>query len=95
MYVARTCRACIISLLGVVLADTKYMIYNIHTTPSRLIIHALQVLATYMLQCHKSTLLRATMGIFVRTNFVSPSEFECNPNALIFSPIGHELSELH
>jgi hypothetical protein len=94
MYVARTCRACIISLLGVVLTDTKYMVYSTHTTLSRLIIHALQVLATYMPQYNKSILPRAKMGIFVCNNFVSPSEFECDPNTLIFSPIGHELSEL-
>ena len=35
------------------------------------------------------------MGISVRTKFSSPSEFECDSNALIFNPIGHELSELH
>ena len=93
MYVARTCRACIISLLGVVLTDTKYMVYSTHTTPSRLIIHALQVLATYMPQYHKSILSREKMGIFVHTNFVSPSEFECDSNALMFSPIGHESSK--
>src|ERR1700735_1415094 len=92
MYVARTCRACIISLLGVVWKDTKYMIYNTHTTPSRLIIHALQVLATYMPPYHKSILPREKMDIFVCNNFALPSEFECDPKVLIFSPIGHELS---
>ena len=35
------------------------------------------------------------MGISVRTKFASPSEFKCDSNALIFNPIGHELSELH
>ena len=91
MYVARTCRAGIISLLGLVCI--MYLV-SAKTAPSRLIIHALQVLATYMPQCHKSILLRATIGIFVRTNFVSPSKFECDPNAPIFGPIGLELSEL-
>ena len=85
----------VLNIITVVLADTKYMIYNTHTTPSRLIIHALQVLATYMPQYHKSILLRATIGIFVRTNFASPSEFECDPNVPIFSTIGFELSKLH
>ena len=65
------------------------------TTASRLIIHAMQVLATYMPQYHKSIPLRATMGISVHTNFSSPSEFECDPNAPNFSLIGLELSELH
>ena len=84
----------VLNIVTVVLADTKYMIYNTHTTPRRLIIHALQVLATYMPQYHKSILPREKMGIFVCNNFASPSEFKCDPNALIFSPIRHELSEL-
>ena len=93
MYVARTCRVCIINLLGVVwqILNTQCIT---HTTPSRLIIHALHVLATYMPQYHKSILSREKMGIFVHTNFASPSEFECDPNALILRPIGHKLSEL-
>jgi hypothetical protein len=33
-------------------------------------------------------------GIFVRTKVVSPSKFECDFNTLIFTTIGHELSEL-
>ena len=35
------------------------------------------------------------MGIFVRTKFSSSSEFKCNSNALIFSLIRCQLSELH
>ena len=34
------------------------------------------------------------MGILFRTKFASPSECKCNSNALIFSLIGHESSEL-
>ena len=34
------------------------------------------------------------MDIFVRTKVASPSEFKCNSNELIFSPIRHELGEL-
>jgi hypothetical protein len=34
------------------------------------------------------------MGIFVRIMFLSPSEFKCDSNTQIFSPIGHDLSEL-
>ena len=34
------------------------------------------------------------MGIFFRIMFLSPSEFKCDSNTQIFSPIGHELSEL-
>jgi len=34
------------------------------------------------------------MNIFVHTKVASPSEFKCNSNELIFSPIGHELGEL-
>jgi len=48
-----------------------------------------------MPQYHKSILPRAKMGIFVRTKSVSPSEFKCDSNALIFSVIGHELSECY
>ena len=35
------------------------------------------------------------MGIFVRTKFSSSSEFKCDSNALIFSLIRCQLSELH
>ena len=86
--------ACIISLLGVVCV-IYHVFVSAKTTPSRLIIHTMQVLATYMPQYHKSILLRATMGLFIHTNFTSPSKFECDPNMPIFSPIGLELSELH
>ena len=34
------------------------------------------------------------MGSFVRIMFLSPSEFKCDSNTQIFSPIGHDLSEL-
>jgi hypothetical protein len=34
------------------------------------------------------------MGIFVRTKFSSPSEFKCNSNTSIFSPIRCELRKL-
>jgi len=34
------------------------------------------------------------MDIFVHTKVASPSEFKCDSNELIFSPIGHELGEL-
>ena len=77
------------------LADIEYMICNTPTTPSRPIIHALQLLATCMPKYHKSILQRVKMGIFVHIKFVSPSESKCDSNALIFNPIGHELSELH
>src|ERR1700691_3593347 len=94
MVLWHVCRASITSLLGVVCV-IYHVFVSAKTTPSRLIIHAMQVLATYMPQYHKSILLRATMGIFVHTNFVSSSEFKCNPNMPIFSPIGLEMSELH
>ena len=35
------------------------------------------------------------MHISIRTKIASPSEFKSDSNALIFSLIGHELSELH
>ena len=84
-----------LKIILVVLADTKYVICNTPTTPSRPIIHALQLLATCLPKYHKSILQRVKMGIFVRIKFASPSEFECDSNPLIFNPIGHELSELH
>ena len=71
------------------------MICNTPTIPSMPIIHALQVLATYMPQYHKSILPRVKMGIFVRNKFSSPSEFKCDSNALIFSSNGRILSEIH
>ena len=84
-----------LKIIHIVLADTKYVICNTPTTPSRPIIHALQLLATCLPKYHKSILQRVKMGIFVRTKFASPLEFECDSNALIVNPIGHELSELH
>ena len=48
--------------------------------------------------CHNtinlSILARTKMHIFVYTKVASSSEFKCKSNALIFSLIGHELSEL-
>ena len=77
------------------LTDTEYMICNTPTVPSRPIIHALQLLATCMPKYHKSILQRVKLDIFVCIKFVSPSESECDSNAPIFNPIGHELTELH
>src|ERR1700683_1791434 len=71
------------------------MIYNTSMMPSMPMIHALQILATYRLQYHKYILPRAKMHISIRTKIASPSEFKSDSNALIFSLIGHELSELH
>ena len=85
----------VLKIIPVVLEDTKYVIYNTPTTPSRPIIHALQLLDTCLPKYHKSILQRIKMGIFICTKFASPSEFECDSNALIFNPIGPELSELH
>src|ERR1700733_9467645 len=81
----------VLKIITVALQDTKYMIYDTSTTPSRPIIHALQVLATCMPQYHKSILPGEKMGIFIHTKFVSSSEFECNSNALIFSSNAHVL----
>ena len=83
-----------LKIITIAFADTKYMICNTPTTPSGPIIHALQVLAKYMPQYHKSILPRAKMGIFICTKIASPSEFECDSHMLIFSPIGHELNDL-
>jgi hypothetical protein len=85
----------VLKIIPVVLADTKYIICNTPTTPSRPVIHALQLLATCMPKYHKPILQRVKMGIFVHTMSALPSKFECNPNALIFDPVRHELSELH
>ena len=84
----------VLKIITVALEDTRYMICNTLTTPSRPSTHALQVLATYMPQYHKTILPRVKMDIFVHTKIASPSEFQCDSNALIFSPIGHGLSEL-
>src|ERR1700720_4565561 len=37
----------------------------------------------------------AKMDIFICTKVALPSEFKCDSNELIFSPIGHNLGELH
>src|ERR1700683_4691251 len=84
----------VLKIITIAFADTKYMICNTPTAPSGPTIHALQVLAKYMPQYHKSILLREKMGIFIRTKIVLPSEFECDSNAPISGPIGHELNEL-
>ena len=81
--------------ITVALGNTKYMIYNTSMMPSMPMIHALQILATCRLQYHKYILPRAKMHISIRTKIASPSEFKSDSNALIFSLIGHELSELH
>ena len=88
---------CIVGLktITVALGNTKYMIYNTSMMPSMPMIHALQILATCRLQYHKYILPRAKMHISIRTKIASPSEFKSDSNALIFSLIGHELSELH
>jgi len=44
---------------------------------------------------HESIPPRAKMGIFVHTKFTPSSEFKRDSNALIFSLIGGQLSELH
>ena len=80
--------------ITVALANTKCVICNTPITPSGPMIHALQILATYMPQYHKSILPREKMNIFAYTKVGSPPEFKCDSNALIFSPIGRELSEL-
>ena len=84
-----------LKIIPVGLADTKYMICNTPTISNRPIIHALQLLATCIPKYHKCILQRVKMGIFVHIKFMSPSEFECDSNTLIFNLIGHELSELH
>ena len=77
--------------------NTKYLTHNAPTTSSRPIIHAMQILATYMPQYHKSILPRAKIKIkiFAPTKIGLPLKSKCNSNALIFSPIGHELNELY
>ena len=81
----------VVKIVAVTLENTKYMICNTPTTPSRSMIHTLQVLATYMPQYTKSILLRAKMNIFTCTKIALPSEFQCESKALIFTLIGHEL----
>jgi hypothetical protein len=80
--------------ISVVIVSVKCVTYNIPTTPSRPIIDAPQIPATCMSQYHKSILPRAKMGILIRSKFASSSEFKSDSNALIFSLIGRELSEL-
>ena len=82
-------------IIAVALADTKCVVYSTPITPSGPMILALQILATYMPQYHKSILPRAKMNIFAHNKAGSPSEFKCDSNALIFSLIRRELSELH
>ena len=82
-------------IIVVTLADTKYMIYSTPTTPSEPMIHALQILVTYISQYHKYILSRAKMNIFTHTKVEFPSEFKCDSNVLIFSQIRPESSELH
>ena len=57
-------------------------------------IDAMHILAMCMPQYHKSILPRAKMCISVRNKIASPSEFKSDSNALIFSLIGREPSEL-
>jgi hypothetical protein len=47
----------------------------------------------YNTQYNKLILPRAKMGIYVRAEFASSSEFKCDSNALLFSLIGREPSE--
>ena len=83
-----------LKIIAVAFGNTKYTIYNTPTMPSMPMIHALQILATCMPQYHKSILPREQFGIFIHTKFASSSQFKCDSNALIFSLIRHELSEL-
>jgi hypothetical protein len=53
----------VLRIIAVALADTKCIIYSTPITPSGPMIHALQILATYMPQYHKSILPRAKMNI--------------------------------
>src|SRR5882762_9390282 len=71
----------VLKIISVALVDTKYVIYSTPTT------HALQILATYMLQYHKSILPRAKFNIFTHTKVGLPSEFKCDFNAPKFSLI--------
>ena len=78
----------VVKTIAVALKNTKHMVCNTPTIPSRYMILALQILATYMPQYNKSILPRAKMNTFARTKIASPLEFQCESNALIFSPIG-------
>jgi hypothetical protein len=82
----------LLKIIAVALGDIKYIIYNIPTTPSRPVIHALQILVTYMPQYYKSILPREKMNLFTCNKVELPSEFKCESNMLISSQIGHELS---
>jgi hypothetical protein len=84
----------VLRIIAVALADTKCVVYSTPITPSGPMILALQILATYMPQYHKSILPRAKMNIFAHNKAGSPLEFKCDFNALILSPIRRELSEL-
>jgi hypothetical protein len=61
-----------LKIIAVTLENTRYMTYNTPTTSSRPIIHAMQILATYMPQYHKSVLLRAKINTFIRTKIWPP-----------------------
>jgi len=76
------------------LLNIKYMMYNNTHNTRRPMMHALQVLATYM---HNTINISTKIqnGYFFRTKFASPSECKCDCDALIFNQIGHESSELH
>ena len=56
-------------IIAVTSKNTKYLTYNAPTTSSRPIIHAMQILATYMPQHHKSVLLRAKINILFVLRF--------------------------
>ena len=84
----------VLKIIPVTFTDTKYIICNTLTTPSRPIMHSLQFLATCMPKHDKPILQRVKMGILFRTKYASPLQFKCDSNAPIFSLIGHELSEL-
>ena len=73
--------------ITVTLGNTKYMLYGTPTTPSIPVIDALQILA----RIPKIYSTKSKNGYF---KFVSSSEFKSDSNALIFSLIEHELSEL-
>src|SRR5216684_3267 len=73
--------------ITVVLAHTKYIIYNTPTTPRRPMICPAST-------CHNSLDLfyrEQKMGIFIHTKFALPLEFKFNSNAPTFSLIGLEL----
>jgi hypothetical protein len=84
-----------LKIITVTFENTKYTIYSTPIMPNMPMIHALQILVICMPHYHKSVLPRAEMDIFVCTKFASSSEFKCDSNVLIFSPIECQLSELH